>query len=841
MSKKTKKLFNTTKKGKKIILITGLSTVGAAVIAIPTGLALSGKLPDSNSHIIKLNNDFLKNVSTFILQNKISSSEQFNQNFANQFANFLSENFKKANFVVLSNENKLTNENKLSIEITNDFDFDTEVQLENVDFLNSKKLEMNVSWYNPVEFSIPANTIYDFVQNYIDTHKISSLSNLAKNIDFKHQLVYKINELKSRASVILNVDDLNDDDIILNSPSSSSLTISIQSYVDKIFTLTNNPPNTSVSISDPENQKQILINDLVPWSAKIAISNETVNKIQELSILLKPGLIEQPGLIAPSYFFNSTTTTVTNDAFINSLIDTLNTGLIDEYKIDRSSISNISCSIIDKNSAYQQFQPNVAKVKFTLTLSNGYFTDDQTGTDNFTLSNNNRTVSMNLYAYNGLYINEHMSTASTNINNFISANNITLSGANDAINSPYGQYVEFWYTLLTGDSYQNVTDQYFNLIKPNLYEMQFNETSISITLNEDCGFRFYGDSLQNGDIEISNNYRTITINNIVWAKGTVNISTTNATLAALTDVFTRNAIYDPSLIDARKQVIINSLFPGLPVEKCSILYDKNNNNTITFTINNSPDAITNYMFDVNGIATNVFKISNVTFPVGKIRPITDYADLVQSTILLNLISDSTQLQTFIPSIVDQMFRGILKQGEYTTSVNSTSTSVTITINNDVNLAFIVPGVDGAADTTSKTFTFNINLCKAVNIINNYQTAITPQVLQTQGITAENLQSHDSIVKILKLIVEPSTPDIDNLINSIADLLTINYSPAPASSRILIKSSNTTYTQNPFTFVVNNANVNSINIVFDFSVTQTPTTPTTPNTKQNIMSRFFRGY
>lgn len=830
MSKKTKKLFNTTKKGKKIILITGLSTVGAAVIAIPTGLALSGKLPDSNSHIIKLNNDFLKNVSTFILQNKIPSSNEFNQNFKYQFADFLSENFKKANFVVSSNENKL------SIQITNDFDFDTEIQLENVKFLDSKNLEiMNVSWYNPVNFSIPADTIFNFVQDYIDTHKVSSLSNLAKDKDFKHQLVVKINELNPGSRVILNFDDLNDDDIILNSPSSSSLTISIQSYVDKIFTLTNNDPNPNVSINDPVNQKQILINDLVPWSAKIAISNETVNKIQELSM-------QQPGLIAPSYFFNSTTTTVTNDAFINSLIDTLNTGLIDEYKIDRSSISNISCSIIDKNSAYQQFQPNVAKVKFTLTLSNGYFTDDQTGTDNFTLSNNNRTVSMNLYAYNGLYINEHMSTASTNINNFISANNITLSGANDAINSQYGQYAEFWYTLLTGNSYDTVTDEYLRSINPNLYQMQFNETSISITLNEDCGFRFYGNSLQNGDIKISNNYRTITINNIVWAKGTVNISTTNATLATLTEVLTNNAIYDPSLIDARKQVIINRLFPGLPVEKCSILYDKNNNNTITFTINNSPDAITNYMFvDDTGITTNVFKISNVTFPVGKIRPITDYADLVQSTILQNLISDSTQLQTFIPSIVSQMFRGILKQGEYTTSVNSTSTSVTITINNDVNLAFIVPGVDGAADTTSKTFTFNINLCKAVNIINNYQTAITPQVLQTQGITAENLQSHDSIVKILKLIVEPSTPDIDTLINSIADLLTINYVPAPNSSRILIKSSNTTYTQNPFTFVVNGANANNISIVFDFSVAQTPTTPTTPNTKQNIMSRFFRGY
>ena len=828
MSKKTKKLFNTTKKGKKIFLITGLSTVGAAVIAIPTGLALSNKLPNSDTHIdthiIKLNDDFLKNVSTFILQNKISSSDEFNQNYKYQFANFLSEKFKKANFVVVSNQDKL------SIQITNDFDFDTEIQLGSVVFLDSKNLEMNVSWYNPVKFSIPPNTIFNFAQDYIDNHKISSLSNLAKDKDFKEQLVSKIKPLDPGSSAILSVDD-----IILNSPSSNSLTISIQSYVDKIFTLTNTDPNPNVSINDPDNQKQILINDLVAWSAKIAISNETVNKIQELSM-------QQPGLIAPSYFFNSTTTTVTNDAFINSLIDTLNTGLIDEYKIDRSSISNISCSIIDKNSAYQQFQPNVAKVKFTLTLSNGYFTDDQTGTDNFTLSNNNRTVSMNLYAYNGLYINEHMSTASTNINNFISANNITLSGANDAINSQYGQYAEFWYTLLTGNSYQDVTDEYINLIKPNLYQMTFNETSISITLNQDCGFRFYGNSLQNGDIVISNNYRTITINNIVWAKGTVNISTTNATLAALTEVLTNNAIYDPSLIDARKQVIINSLFPGLPVGKCSILYD-NNNNTITFTINNSPDAITNYTFvDDSGITTNVFKISNVTFPVGKIRPITDYANLVQSTISQNLISDSTTLQkTYLPPIIDQMFRGILKQGQYTTSVNSTNTSVTITINNDVNLAFIVPGVDGAAETTSKTFTFDIKLCKVVNIINNYQDAITSQVLQAQGITAANLQSRESIVKILKLIVDNSTADKENLINSIADLLTINYSPAPASSRILIKSSNTTYTQNPFTFVVNGSNVNSINIVFDFSVTQAPTTPTTPNTKQNITSRFFRGY
>ena len=683
MSKKTKKLFNTTKKGKKIFLITGLSTAGAAVIAIPTGLALSGKLPDSNSHIIKLNDDFLKNVSTFILQYKIPSSDEFNQNFANQFANFLSEKFKKANFVVLSNENKL------SIQITNDFDFDTEVQLENVVFLDSKKLEMNVSWYNPVQFSIPANTIFNFVQNYIDTHKISSLSNLAKDKDkdFKQQLVSKINQLNPGASVILNVDD-----IILNSSSSNSLTISIQSYVDKIFTLTNTDQNPNVSINDPDNQKQILINDLVPWSAKIAISNETVNKIQELSM--------QQGLIAPSYFFNSTTTTVTNNEFINSLIDTLNTGLSDEYKIDRSSISN-SCSIINKNSVYQPYQPNVAEVNFTLTLSNGYFTDDQTGSNNFTLSNNNRTVSMNLYSYNGLFINEHMRTASTNINKFISENNITLSGANDAINSQYGSYAEFWYTLLTGDSYQNVTDEYISLINPNLYQMQFNETSISITLNEKCGFRFYGNSLQNGDIVISNNYRTITINNIVWAKGTVNISTTNATLDVLTEVLTNNAIYDPSLIDAKKQVIINRLFPGLPVGKCSILYDKNNNSTITFTINNSPDATTNYMFDVGGVTTNIFKISNVTFPVGKIRPIQDYANLVQSTILQNLISDNNTLQTFIPSIISQMFRGFLKQGDYNTSINSTSTSVTITIKDNVNLAFITTGADGV-EGTSKT-------------------------------------------------------------------------------------------------------------------------------------------
>lgn len=818
MSKKTKKLFNTTKKGKKIILITGLSTVGAAVIAIPTGLSLSNNLPNSDKHIIKLNDDFLKNVSTFILQNKISSSEQFNQNFKNQFTNFLSENFNKANFVVESNQDKL------SIQITNDFYFDTEIQLGSVVFLDSKNLEMNVSWYNPVQFSIPANTIYNFVQGYIDDNRILSLSNLAKDKVFKEKLVSKIKELNPGSS------EISDDDIILNSPSSNSLTISIQSYIDKTFTLANTEQNPSVSINDPEYQKQILINDLVPCSAKIAISNETVNKIQELSM--------QQGLIAPSYFFNSNTIKVTNNEFINSLIVTLNTGLSDEYKIDRSSISN-SCSIINKNSVYQPYQPNVAEVNFTLTLSNGYFTDDQTGSNNFTLSNNNRTVSMNLYAYNGLFINEHMRTASTNINKFISENNITLSGANDAINSQYGQYVEFWYTLLTGNSYQDVTNEYFNLINRNLYQMEFNETSISITLNENCGFRFYGNSLQNGDIVISNNYRTITINHIVWAKGTVNISTTYATLETLTDVFTNNAIYDPSLIDAKKQVIINRLFPHLPVEKCSMLYD-NSNNTITFTINNSPDAITNYMFDVNGIATNVFKISNVTFPVGKIRPITDYANLVQSTILQNQISDNNTLQTFIPSIISQMFRGFLKQGDYNTSINSTSTSVTITIKDNVNLAFITTGADGV-EGTSKTFTFDIKLCKVVNIIDNYQAAITPQVLHDQGITAANLQSHDSIVKILKLIVEPSTPDKDNLINSIADLLTINYVPAPASSRILIKSSSSSFIQNPFTFVVNNANVNNINIVFDFNVAQAPTTPTTPNTKQNIMSRFFRGY
>ena len=72
-------------------------------------------------------------------------------------------------------------------------------------------------------------------------------------------------------------------------------------------------------------------------------------------------------------------------------------------------------------------------------------------------------------------------------------------------------------------------------------------------------------------------------------------------------------------------------------------------------------------------------------------------------------------------------------------------------------------------------------------------------------------------------------------------MTISYSPAPDSSRILIKSTSSDFAQNPFTFVVNGANANSINIVFDFSVTQAPTTPTTPNTKQNIMSRFFRGY
>lgn len=821
MNRKSKKLFNTTKKDKKIFLITGLSTVGAAVIAVPTGLALSNNLPNSDKHIIKLNDDFLKNVSTFILQNKISTPEQFNQNFTNQFANFLSEKFKKANFVVESSQNKL------SIQITNDFDFDTEIQLGSVVFLDSKNLEMNVSWYNPVNFSIPADTIYNFIQDYIDNHKISSLFDLAKNKDFKQQLVSKINELNPGSSVILSVDD-----IILNSSSNNSLTISIQSYIDKIFTLTNTQQNPSVSINDPEYQKEILINDLVPWSAKIAFSNETVNKIQELSM--------QQGLIAPSYFFNSTTINVTNNAFINSLIDILNTGLIDEYKIDRSSISNISYSIINKDSVYQQYLPNVAKVKFTLTLSNGYFTDDEPNSNNFTLSNNNRTVSMNLYAYNGLFINEHMSTASTNINNFISANNITLSGANDAINSQYGSYAEFWYTLLTGDSYQNVTDEYISLINPNLYQMEFNETSISITLNENCGFRFYGDSLQNGDIVISNNYRTITINNIVWAKGTVNISTTYATLATLTDVFTNNAIYDSSLIDAKKQVIINRLFPHLPVDKCSILYD-NSNNTITFTINNPPDAITNYMFDVNGIATNVYKISNVTFPVGKIRPIQNYANLVQNTIVQNLISDNTQLQTYLPSIISQMFRNSLNQGQYTTSINSNNTSVTITINDNVNLAFIVPGVNGGAETTSKTFTFDIKLCKVVNIINNYQTAITAQVLQDQGITAENLQSHDSIVKILKLIVDSSVADKETLINSIADLLTISYSPAPASSRILIKSSDSAFIQNPFTFVVNNANVNNINIVFDFSVAQTPTTPTTPNTKQNRMSRFFRGY
>lgn len=827
VNRKVKKSFNMTKKSKKILLITGLSTIGAAVVAIPTGLSLTNKLPNSKKQPITLDTDFLKSVSTFILQNKILSSQEFNERFTDEFANFLSEKFRGATFVVTSSENKI------SVQITNDFDFNTEIQLENVTFSDLKNLEINVSWYNPVQFSIPANSIYNFIQNYITTNKTSSLSNLVKNQDFKQKLVTQINDLNQGLGTTLNVDD-----IILNSPSSYSLTISIQSYIDKIFTLTNVEQNSNVSINDPEYQKEILINNLVLFNAKVSFNNESVNKIQQLSM--------QQGLIAPSYFSTANTIKVTNEEYINAIIDILNSGTTDEYKVDKSNISNISYSLVNKTSSYNELQPNVAKINFTITLSNGYFIDEETNNDNFTLSNNNRTINITLYAYNGIFVNERMSTTSTNINKFISANGITLSSANDAINSKYGQYAEFWYTLLTGNDFQDVTDEYYESIDLGLYQMECNDSSISITLNENCGFRFYADTLQNGDIVISNNYRTITINNIIWTRGTTNISTTNATLDQLTQIFTENGIYEPSLIDPNKQRIINTLFPRLPVANCSILYD---NGTITFTINNSPDANTNYMFDINGVTTNVYKISNVTFPAGKIYPVENYENLVQTIILNNLISNQTQLETYMQSIISQIFGNSLKQGQYTTSIDSNLTTVTVNINSDTNLEFVTttsspsePGNDNEetpptiVESTSKSFTFNIKLCKEVGIINNYQESITPEILQENQITSTNIQSRESIVKILNLIVDPSTTDKANLINSIADLLVLNYSTAPYPSKIIIPLENSTIIQNPFTFVVDGVNISTLSIIFDFNTEETPTTPS-----QSIISKFFRGY
>lgn len=825
VNRKTKQSSNISKKSKKILLITGLSFIGASVVAIPTGVLLS----NNKSFIIKtirLDSDFLKSVNTFIIGNKISSSKEFNDKFTNEFTSFLSGKFRGANFVVTSNENKI------SVQITNDFDFNVEVHLENVVFHDTKNLEINVSWYNPVVFQVPANIIYNYIQEYITTNKISNISNLVNNNDFKEKLVNKINESNSNLEATMNVDD-----IILKSSFDGSLIISIQSYVDKVFTLTDTDQNSNVVINDPENQKEILVNNLALFNAKVKFNNETVKNIQQLSM--------EQGLIAPSYFSTTNTIKVTNDKYISLIIDILNNGTTNEYKVDKSNINNVSYSIVNKTSSYEEFQPNVAKINFTITLSNGYFIDDETSNDSFTLSNNNKTVNIYMYAYNGIFVNDRMSTASTNINKFISTNGITLSSANESINSKYGQYAEFWYTLLTGNEFENVTDEYFNSIDLNLYQMEFNQNSISITLNENCGFRFYGDSLQNGDITISNNYRTITVNNVIWTRGTTNISTENATLEKLEEIFRINGIYEPSLIDINKQRIINALFPRLPIANCAILYD---NGTITFTINNNSNDNTNYVFNINGTTTNIYKISNVTFPTGKIYPVENYENLVQATIFNNLISNKSQLENYMQSIISQIFGDSLKQNQYTTSIDSNLSTVTININSDTNLEFVTtvsnPSIpDDTVDdptiveNTSKTFTFNINLCKEVNIINDYQAVITPQVLQSNGITPTNIQSNESIIRILKLIVDTSIPDRDNLINSIADLLIINYSEAPSSSKIIISSEN--ILQNPFTFVVDGINKSTINIIFDFN-TET-TTPTNQIPSKMILSKFFKGY
>lgn len=798
------------RKTKQIILISGIAIAVSTIIAVPVGVVVSQK--QNSPKTIELKSEFREVINSFIQLHSIANGDWFNNsNNVQLFNEYLNEIIPGAKF------NVTTNGNYITLSIINKYVFAPyNDEYINVDQENNS-VTIDVVWYNPIKWNIYSTEMFNFVQNFITENKINQLNKLESNDSFNKALLNEILQLNPGLSPQLTSDEIN----IFVDQESQSIKVEIELYVNAIFTINNG--NSNVELSNTQTNKEITIKGFELYNTEINFSNTLIDNIQQIII--------DNNLSFPSYLNTEQgSINISNAIIINELINCLNsTTNEDDFKLTPNDINNISYSLLSSSASYGDYLPNIANINLKIELNDSANFEFVDNSNNSTISNNGKTIDISLFAFNGLIVNDAMANSSTNINNFINVNNISYSNANSMINDPNGgAFDQFWYTFLTGNDFNETPESYLDYIDPNLYTMSFTPTSIEITFNDNCGYRFYANQLVNNDVVVSSDYKSITINNIKWPKESVNISTTDATTENLTNIFAKYGIYNASLINNYKKEIISGLFNNqLPSEYCNLQYDSELNQ-ITFNIINNDSLSITYNFDINGSPAQSFSIQNVTFPSTLISPINNYTEIVQKSIFNNSISTEDELNNYIDSIVSTIFSNKLSPNQYQSTISNNN--VTLTINEDVNIEFLINPEE--PDNVSKTFTFPFVLCTEIIINTKYQDIITQEFLTNNNINETNLGNPESIAIILDAIVDNSNKD--ELIPLIADLITITYKPSTESDFTLNDSR--VDVNKPYSFLLGTENTKVIKIIFDFGSSSVDTP-----TDQPVLSRFFKAY
>ena len=803
------------RKTKKILLISGIGIGATTIIVVPVVVVITNK--NNEAKIIQLNNDFVNYINAFIQLNKISNGEWFNnQENLLIFQKYINDTLKNVNFDISIDNNLIT------FKITNNFVFDNTINVSNVSFdmENSKIAIVDVVWYDPNIYIINSFNIYNYIQNYITKNKITRIIDL-DNDKFKKSILQDYILLENPdLTPQLTADDIN---IIVDEKNPTFVNISINLYVNAIFNISTSSSN--VTIIDPEIAKELSIMNLELYNTEINIDSSVIEDLQ--SLVFSNNIIF-PSSLEPA----DSPIEINNVKFKNEIVDLFNSTILEnDYKLSMNDINSLTMSLIDKQGSYSNYLPNVAKIKLSINLDSsinfGFVNLDNL--DSVSITNDGKTLNVDLYCFNGLIVNEAMINSSTRINEFIKINNIELSNANDKINNQEGNQYIFWYIFLYNKTINDdIPDEFYDVINTNLYTMTFGSSYINITLNDNCGYRFFsnnGNSIQ-GDIIVSNDNKTITINNISWPNEKIQINTNGITSQFLSQVFAELKINDYNQIERYKSEIISRVFNNkLPPENCTIQYDSNSN-SINFQIVNNSNSNISYIFVNDNIETNSFKIDNVEFPSTIISPISNYLNLVQKSIFNNSICTTEDLNNYINSIITSIFSNGLDPTQYTYEI--VDNNVTLTINDDVNIEIQI-----SPDNKSKTFTFPFTLCTEILIDSNYQNIITKAFLNDNGITIDNINDQSSISTILNAII--LNENKDEIISTISKMITIVYSDKGESTLSL--SDQLVNVDSPFAFSVDNNYSKSIKIIFNFSVDDE--TPSTDDTNPSL--KFFSNY
>lgn len=810
------------KKTKKILLVSGILLGVAAIVSISVGVVISIK--NKQPKKVQLNENFVNIINSFIQENKITTLEWFdNSSNLSVFYNYLSKIFEGIKFIVSKDGNNI-----LKFEITNNYVFDNSLNIPNIVFNmeNNKILNVNVVLYNPTVYIINSNQIFEFVQNYIFENKIIDFKSLVTN-EFKEEILNQIFDMNSDVEPKLTISEFD-----INVSKDNLIKINILPYVNAIFELSESNSNNHISISNKNTNKEITISDLELYKTKIDISSMLVTNLQNI--------LFNNNIIFPSYIdeYNSSIN-ISNNDIILEIINLFNMNISDtDSKLVKNNIKSINYSLLDKNANYGSFSTSVAKIslKIELTSDANFEFNNLENNSNITISNNGKNIEFNnLYAYNGLIVNDAMINSSSKINEFLKSNNISYSNANEMINNIDGGYFPyFWYTFLTGQTSGDLPEGYYDpnngFIKPELYDMTFTPNSIKITLKDNCGFRFYTNNLSNGDILVSNDFKSITINNIVWPKKSIIIDTTNATSENLTSIFQQYNITNSSMIDEYKSQILTSLFNNkLPINYCNLQYDPDKNMLSFNIVNNSSSNITYYF---NTIGTLSYSIGNIVFPSSIISPVSNYKNLVQLTIFNFGISTEEKFNSYLNSIISNIFQNKLSSDQYSTIIQENN--VILTINENVNIE--IQSVVDDPDSISKTFEFPFTLCSQVNINENYQDIITYEFLQSNSITLENINDISSISTILNAII--LNDNKEEIISIIAPWIVILYKSSGLSEITL--SDNKVDLSTPYIFNIADSNTKTIKINLDFNGPTNEETPTPPSSDEETsnISKFF---